>query len=158
MTDTLNWLDRYEKNHQSLTWPVIYWMAVPMVVVGTVGMLWSLPVPEEFFAISPLLNWGSAFLMAAVVYYFIISLPLAIGLLPFVLGVAFVQIWLDGSGYAPMQAAAGLFIAGLVGLWLGRRNVSALTAIRDVLEDLQTIMIGPAWLLSLIYRRLRIPY
>lgn len=158
MSDTLSWLERYENNHQSLTWPVIYWCAVPMVVVGTVGVLWSLPVPDEFFAISPLLNWGSAFLMVTVVYYFIISLPLAIGLLPFVLGVAFIQIWLEGSGYTPMKAATGLLLAGVVGLWLGHRNLPGLAAVRGVLEDLQTIMIGPAWLLSLLYRRLRIPY
>ncbi len=157
MTDTLSWLERYERNHQALTWPVVYWAAVPLVVIGTVGMLWSLPVPDEFFDISPLLNWGSAFLMATVVYYFIISLPLAIGLLPFVLGVASIQIWLEESGYAPMNAATGLLLAGIVGLWLGHRNTAGLAAIRKVIEDLQTIMIGPAWLLSIVYRRLGIP-
>ena len=158
MTDTLTWLERYERNHQALTWPVIYWSAVPMVVVGTVGILWSLPVPEEFFAISPLLNWGSAFLMATVVYYFIISLPLAIGLLPFILGVAFIQIWIEDSGYTPMKASIGLLLAGIVGLWLGHRNASGFAALRGVVEDLQTMMIGPAWLLSLIYRRFGIPF
>ena len=158
MTETLSWLERYGRNHQQLTWPFVYWAAVPMVVIGGVGVLWSLPVPAAFYEISPLLNWGSAFLMAAVVYYFIISLPLAIGLLPFVLGVAFVQMWLAQSGYAPMQAASGLLLAGTIGLWLGHRNTTGLSALREVIEDLQTIMIGPAWLLSLIYRRLRIPF
>ena len=63
-----------------------------MVVLGTVGLLWTLPIPDEFFEISPLLNWGTAFLMAAAVYYFIISVSLAIGMLPFILGVAGVQV------------------------------------------------------------------
>ena len=62
--------------------------SVPMVVLGTVGLLWLLPTPDEFFNISPLLNWGSAFLMVTAVYYFIISVSLAIGMLPFILGVA----------------------------------------------------------------------
>ena len=53
---------------------------MPLVVIGTVGLLWSLPVPDRFYAISPLVNWGSLFLMAATVYYFIISVPLAIGM------------------------------------------------------------------------------
>ena len=158
MSDTLSWLERYDRNHRNLTWPLIYWAAVPTVVVGTVGILWSLPVPEEFVAISPLLNWGSAFLMSAAVYYFIISLPLAIGLLPFILGVAFIQLWLAQSGYSPMRAATGLLMAGIIGLWLGHRNARGMAAIREVFEDLQTIMIGPAWLLSVIYRRLRIPF
>ena len=49
-------------------------------------------------------------------------------------------------------------LAGIIGLWLGHRNARGFAAIREVIEDLQTIMIGPAWLLSVIYRRLRVPY
>ena len=56
------------------------------------------------------------------------------------------------------MAATGLFAAGIIGLWLGHRNARGLAAFREVIEDLQTIMIGPAWLLSVIYRRLRIPF
>jgi hypothetical protein len=155
MTETESWLQRYRDNHQQLTWPWIYWMSVPMVVLGTVGILWSLPIPVEFFEISPLLNWGSAFLMAATVYYFILSLSLAIGLLPFVLGVASFHMWLAQSQFTPLRVSIGLLLAGLIGLWLGHRNKNGFGA---VIEDLQTIMIGPAWLLSVIYRRFGIPY
>ena len=55
MTDVDSWLERYEKSHQNLKNPVVFWAAVPMVVLGTVGVLWYLPIPEEFFEISPLL-------------------------------------------------------------------------------------------------------
>ena len=99
MSDTENWLERYEKNHRDVSNPLVYWAAVPMVVVGTVGLLWYLPVPDEFRRISPLLNWGSAFLMATAIYYFIISLSLAIGMLPFLLGLASLQVWLTASHY-----------------------------------------------------------
>ena len=157
MTETLSWLDRYAASHRDLTWPWVYWASVPIVVVGGVGLLWNLPVPVEFYEISPLLNWGSAFLMVTAVYYFIISLPLAIGLLPFVLGIAAIQFWIEQSPYSPMRAATGLFAAGIIGLWLGHRNQKGLKAIGQVLEDLHTIMLGPAWLLSIIYRRVGIP-
>jgi len=155
MSETDSWLERYETNHRDLTYPWLYWASVPMVVVGTVGVLWNLPIPGEFYEISPLLNWGSAFLMVAAIYYFIISLALAIGLLPFVLGVAFIQMWLQQSEFSPTRVAAGLLTAGIIGLWLGHRNEKGLKA---TLEDLQTIMIGPAWLLSVIYRRVGIPF
>lgn len=155
MSETDSWLLRYEQNHRDLNNPWVYWAAVPMVVAGTVGLLWSLPVPAEFHEISPLLNWGSAFLMAATIYYFIISLSIAIGMLPFLLGLAALQVWLTASIYPALAVSTGLAVAGTVGLAMGRRGAGG---VRAVIEDLQLMMIGPAWLLSVIYRRFGIPY
>ena len=154
MTDTDNWLERYAENHSNVSNPLVYWAAVPMVVVGTVGLLWYLPIPEEFRQISPFLNWGSAFLMATAIYYFIISLSLAIGMLPFLVGIASLQLWLIDSRYPAPGVATGLLIAGIVGLALGRRKAGGMLA---VLQDLQLMMIGPAWILSVLYRRIGIP-
>jgi uncharacterized membrane protein YGL010W len=155
MTDVDSWLERYEKSHQNLKNPVVFWAAVPMVVLGTVGVLWYLPIPEEFFEISPLLNWGSAFLMATAIYYFIISLSLAIGMLPFLLGLAAFQLWLAQSSWPQLGVAMGLLVSGTAGLWLGRRGPGSF---RAVLQDFQLMMIGPAWLLSVIYKRFGVPF
>lgn len=154
MTETDGWLNQYEKTHADITYPALYWAAVPMVVLGTVGFLWTLPIPDEFFEISPLLNWGTAFLMAAAVYYFIISVSLAIGMLPFVVGVGGVQMWLAQSAFSPLRVSLGLLLAGIIGLWMGHRNQ---TSLRPLLQDLQMMMIGPAWILSVLYRRIGIP-
>jgi hypothetical protein len=155
VNETDGWLVRYEESHRELSNPLIYWAAVPLVVFGTVGLLWAIPVPDAFYEISPLLNWGSAFLMAAAVYYFIISISLAIGMLPFMLGVAAFQMWLMQSNYSLVLVASEVLIAGVIGLWLGQRNNGG---IRPVVQDLQLMMIGPAWLLSVLYRRAGIPY
>jgi len=155
MTETDGWLKRYEDTHSDLTYPAIYWAAVPMVVLGTVGIMWAMPIPDEFFDISPLLNWGTAFLMASAMYYFIISVSLAIGMLPFIIGVAGIQMWLAQSEYSPLKVSLGLLLAGIIGLWLGHRNQKSL---RPVLQDLQLMMIGPAWILSVFYRRIGIPF
>jgi hypothetical protein len=154
MTEADGWLARYERTHTDLAYPLVYWAAVPLVVLGTVGGLWLLPVPAEFYAISPFLNWGSAFLMAATVYYFVISVPLAIGMLPFVVGVASFQVWLEQSEYSATRVTVGLLVAGVIGFWLGHRNKLSLW---PVVQDLQMMMIGPAWLLSVLYRRIGIP-
>jgi len=155
MNEADGWLTRYEETHSDLTYPGVYWAAVPMIVLGVVGLLWLLPTPDEFFNISPLLNWGSAFLMVTVVYYFIISLSLAIGMLPFVLGVATFQMWLTHSDYTPLRVVVALLVAGITGLWLGRLKKGNMAAI---FRDLQLVMIGPAWLLSVLYKRIGIPY
>ena len=136
MTETDDWLGRYQLSHENLRNPMVFWAAVPMVVIGLSGVLWALPVPEEFRRISPLLNWGSAFLMVSAIYYFIISLSLAIG----------------DSGLPAMGVSLGLLLAGFVGIVLGRGG-----APRAILQDVQLMMIGPAWLLSEVYRRFGIP-
>ena len=154
MTEIDSWLDHYARMHDDLTNPAIYWMGVPLVVLGTVGLLWSVPVPDAFLDISPLFNWGTAFLMAAVVYYFIISISLAIGMLPFVVGLAAVQMWLARSGLEPVGMSLGLLAAGIIALWLGHLRHGVVV---PVLRDLQLMMIAPAWMLSVLYRRIGIP-
>jgi len=155
MTDTDGWLNRFEETHRDLASPALYWAAVLMVILGTVGLMWALPVPNEFAEISPLLSWGTVFLMAAAVYYFIISVSLAIGMLPFVIGIGGFQIWLETSAYSLFRVSLGLLGAGIIGLWLGHRNENGP---RAIVQDLQFMMIGPAWLLSLLYRRMGIPF
>ncbi len=154
VSETDRWLSDYGDSHADITYPGIYWLSVPILVLGTVGMLWSLPIPEEFVKISPVLNWGSAFLMVAVVYYFIISISLAIGMLPFVVGVTALQLWLVRSSFSLIGVSSGLFVASIVGLYLGHYRRGGLKAVFD---DLQLMMIAPAWLLSNLYKRLGIP-
>ena len=134
--------------------PAVYWLAVAAAIVGTVGVLWSLPVPAEFHDISPLLNWGSAFLMVAAVYYFIISLSLAIGLLPFLIGLAALQMWLSTISSDALNISVGLIALGLGGLWIGHRRRGG---VAGVFGDLLHIMLAPAWGLSHVYRWLGIP-
>lgn len=155
MPETDRWLIDYAENHVDIGFGGIYWVAVLTLVISTTGLLWSLPVPDEFAQISPVLNWGSTFLMAAVVYYFIISMPLAIGMLPFVFGVAAVQIWLVESPHSILQVSALLLALSLAGLWLGQRGTGGF---RAVIHDIQLMMIAPLWLLSVLYKRLGIPY
>ncbi len=154
VSETDRWLSDYGDSHADITYPGIYWLSVPILVLGTVGMLWSLPIPDEFVKISPVLNWGSAFLMVAVVYYFIISISLAIGMLPFVVGVTALQLWLVHSSLSLVGVSSGLFVASIIGLYLGHYRSGGIKA---VFHDIQLMMIAPAWLLSNLYKRLGIP-
>jgi hypothetical protein len=155
MSETHRWLSDYGDSHRELSCPAIHWVAVLILVPGTAGMLWSLPIPAEFTDISPLLNWGSAFLMASLVYYFIISLPLAIGMLPFMLAVAALGVLLTQADVSVAGVSLGLVIVALAGLYFGHH---ARGGVRAVLRDIQLMMIGPIWLLSKVYERLGIPY
>jgi hypothetical protein len=154
VSETDQWLSDYGDSHADIRNPGIYWPSVPILVLGTVGMLWSLPIPEEFVKISPLLNWGSAFLMAAMVYYFIISISLAIGMLPFVAGVTALELWLVNSSLSLARLSIGLFVVSIVGLYIGHYQKGGIKA---VFQDIQLMMIAPVWLLLNFYKRLGIP-
>ncbi len=155
MQETENWLEQYGNSHSDLQFAAIYWLSVPLLILATVGMLWSLPVPDAFRQISPILNWGSAFLMAALVYYFIISMSLAIGMLPFILGVALTQIWLLEASWSLARVSASFFVVSVIGLYMGHIKGGGL---RAVVQDIQFLMIAPVWILSNLYRRIGIPY
>mgnify|MGYP006093632911 FL=1 len=90
--------------------------------------------------------------MVTAIYYFIISLSLAIGLLPFLLGLAAIQILLMNAGLPALEISIGLLAGGIISLILSRQG-SALA----IMRDLQLMMIGPAWLLSVLYKRFEIP-
>jgi uncharacterized membrane protein YGL010W len=155
MADTDGWLEEYSDNHSRTGNRVVHWIAVPLVIFGTVGLLWSLPVPQAFLDISPLLNWGVTFLMAAEVYYFIISVSLAIGMLPFAVAIALLVAALYAVVTSLLWFSVAVLTVGIGGLYLGKGPTRDL---RRLARDIQLIMIAPIWLLSLLYRRLHIPY
>jgi uncharacterized membrane protein YGL010W len=149
------WLRAYESDHLHPTNKLLHWICVPLIVVSLVGLLWSLPVPQAFKESPAVLNWGTLFLMASIVYYFIMSISLAIGMLPFVLAVIVTVAWLDALP-PPLWALCGaLFTVGWLGQFLGHWIEGRRPSF---LRDLQFLMIGPIWLLASIYRRLGIPY
>lgn len=155
MSETDRWLDDYGTSHRNISHPAVYWVSVQLLVVATIGLLWAIPVPQEFADISPILNWGTVFLLAAVVYYFIISLALAFGMLPFILAIVAFHVWLQHSPYSALTASLGLTLGALLGLCAGHYRGDGL---RGVLNDIQLMMIAPVWLLSRAYRRLGIPH
>ena len=134
---------------------VVEGIAVPFVIAGLVGLLWSLPVPAVFREASPVINWGTLFLMAAVVYYFIISISLAFGVLPLVVLIATAVAWLDTLD-VPLAAASGLVFLAAWGAQLAGRW-SAGVPLRPVTHLLH-VMMAPVRMLASLYRRVGIPY
>jgi len=155
MNNADTWLDNYAVSHQNPVNKAIHWVCVPVIVVSLVGLLWSIPVPEAFRQISPALNWGTTFLLAAVVYYFIMSIPLALGMLPVVLAITLAVAWLDSLDASLLLLSIVLFVAAWIGQFIGHQIEGKRPSF---FEDLQYLMIGPLWILAAVYRRLGIPY
>ena len=155
MSDTERWLAEYRDNHSRTRHRILHWLAVPLVIFGMVGYLWSLPIPGGFLDISPLLNWGITFLMVAEVYYFIISVSLAIGMLPLLIAIAMLIATVYPLVDSPLWFSACIFLIGCVGLYVGKGSARG---VRALVRDIQLIMIAPVWLLSRLYRSMGTPF
>lgn len=149
------WLAEYGESHQNRSNKLLHWICVPIIVVSLVGLLASLPVPAAFAAISPVLNWGTLLLLLGVVYYFLMSWPLAIGMMLFAGAVIAALMLLERLPGSLWAICVALFVVAWVGQFIGHHYEGKRPSF---FKDVQFLMIGPLWLLSFIYRKLGIRY
>ncbi len=154
MQPVTTWLDEYGESHQNPTNKFLHWICVPLIVLSLIGLLWSLPVPEAFVRMSPLMNWGMLFLLASLVYYFIMSITLAIGMVPIIAGTIALVHWADGLATPLWQISIAVFVLAWIGQFIGHMIEGKKPSF---FKDVQFLMIGPIWLLSAVYRKLGIP-
>ena len=155
MRSVEQWLQEYGESHRDPTNKALHWICVPVIVVSLIGLLWSLPVPDTWRNISPLLNWGSMFLAVAVVYYLVMSWSLALGMALFVGLVMLSIVGLQNLPWPLWSVCLALFVIAWVGQFIGHHVEGRRPSF---FKDIQFLLIGPLWLLSFIYRKLRIPY
>jgi uncharacterized membrane protein YGL010W len=150
-----DWLDEYGESHQNPTNKLIHWICVPVIVFSVVGILWSLPVPSAFVEISPAMNWAVLFAMAAVVYYFILSASLAIGMVPILAAMLALAHWISVSTLSLLAVSVTVFVVAWIGQFVGHRIEGKKPSF---FKDLLFLMIGPVWLLAFVYKRMGIRY
>jgi uncharacterized membrane protein YGL010W len=149
------WLAEYGESHQNPNNKLLHWICVPIIVVSLVGLLASLPVPGVLRELSPLANWGTLLVALGVIYYFTMSRSLALGMLLFSTLVIASVVWLEKLPGALWLACVVLFVLAWIGQFVGHHLEGKRPSF---FKDIQFLMIGPLWLLSFIYRKLRIPY
>ena len=149
------WLNEYGESHQNPLNKRLHWICVPIIVLSLVGLLWSLPVPDAFQQISPLLNWGTLLLITGVLYYFTMSWSLALGMALFVAILISLVAALDRLPWSLWMICLSLFVVAWIGQFIGHHYEGKRPSF---FKDVQFLMIGPLWLLSFIYRKLGIRY
>ena len=150
------WLERVRRESSNPANKLLHWICVPIIVVSLVGLLWSLPVPQALRAVSPLLNWGTVLLVASVMYYFAMSWSLALGMVAVRRArCSRCLVWLQTLPWPLWIVCLGLFVVAWIGQFIGHHYEGKRPSF---FKDVQFLMIGPLWLLSFIYRKLRIPY
>ena len=149
-----HWIAVYDRGVANTANRLIHWIFAPVFLTGLLGLLWCLPVPDAPPMNVAAVNWATLFAMTMVVYYFIMSIPLALGALPFVAAALGFIAWLDRID-APLLLISSLaMLVAAIGQFLGHRLEPGGSLLRDVLY----CAIAPIWALAALYRRLAIPY
>jgi uncharacterized membrane protein YGL010W len=154
---TMNWLlDKYGESHQNATNKLIHWVCVPSIVFSLFAVLYAIPFPVER---SLFTNWAFVLYAASLIYYMRLSLSITLGLLlvcgAMLLGVDAIY---DGTGKNAASLgyiALGIFVVAWIGQFIGHKIEGKKPSF---LEDIQFLMVGPAWLLSFIYKKIGIKY
>ena len=148
-------LAEYGESHQNPTNKAIHWVAVPVIAWSVIAILWVLPTPGLFHD-APYLNWATIVCALAVIYYLTLSIPLAIGMAVFsLISIAIIRLLENTISIKLEWIAGALFIFGWVLQFAGHEIEGKKPSF---LKDLQFLLIGPAWLMHFLYRRLGIPY
>lgn len=133
--------DRYGESHRNPANKAIHWVCVPLITWSALAALWAWSPVAAYVAIG-----------AAIAFYAWLSLPIAIGMLGVV---AAMVLPLPLLGTRALPVSVGVFVLAWIGQFVGHVIEGRKPSF---FEDLQYLLVGPAWLLGFVYRRLGIAY
>jgi uncharacterized membrane protein YGL010W len=142
-----DWLGEYGESHRHPVNKVVHWICVPAIMWSVLAILWTLPVPGA----PPIpFNWSLAVTVLALIYYFLLSPRLALGMLPIVAAMLASLLLLARAGAPIVWIAAAVFGVAWVGQFWGHHVEGKRPSF---FKDVQFLLIGPLWLLAHLYRR-----
>lgn len=146
------WLSEYGESHKNETNKTIHWICVPTIFFSLIGFFFSIKLP---FTISNIqLNVAIILMLLTIIYYASLSRTIWIGMLLFGIACLLLCQVIESAGILPLWLFSLIvFILAWVGQFYGHKVEGKKPSF---LQDLQFLMIGPAWLMSFIYKKLGI--
>ncbi len=146
------WLAEYGESHQNETNKTIHWICVPSIFFSLIGLLYGIKLP---FVISGIqLNISIVLMVFVVFYYASLSKTIWVGMLLFGFACLAICHLIESSGILPLWLfSVMVFVLAWTGQFYGHKIEGKKPSF---LKDLQFLLIGPAWLMSFIYKKLGI--
>jgi uncharacterized membrane protein YGL010W len=152
--DTL--LDEYGDGHVNKLNKFIHWVCVPPIVWTVVALLWAIPFPFDIGSGIVPLNWAVIALVPVQIYYFRLSRRLGMGLMLYNLAMLWLTDFIEKASPWPLwKVAVVVFILAWIGQFIGHIFEGKRPSF---FKDLQFLLIGPAWLMSFLYRSAGLKY
>jgi len=150
MRSATQWFEAYGESHQDGTNKLIHWLAIPVILVNTLGLIQSIPFVVE----SAWLNWASLVALACTAFYFRLSWTLGLGMAAVAATALAINGAIVAAGLPLLWVSIGSFFVAWVFQFIGHKIEGKKPSF---FEDLQYLLIGPAWLLQFVYRKLGVP-
>ncbi len=146
------WLSEYGESHQDHTNKTIHWICVPAIFFSITGLLYSIKLPVTMAGIQ--LNVAMLILALVIIYYFILSKTLWIGLFLFAVFCLGLCQWVEQANFIELWLLCIIiFVVAWIGQFYGHHVEGKKPSF---FKDIQFLLIGPAWLMSFIYKKLGI--
>lgn len=145
-----SWLDGYSKDHQNPTNQVFHWICVPPIVWSVIALLWAIPAPAAFARPGA---WAVLVMVLALYWYWRRSHRLALGLLLVfaALGLLTNYLYYRLGAAGLCYLAIGVFVVAWIGQFIGHKYEGHKPSF---LTDVSYLLIGPAWLMAKLLRKL----
>ena len=145
-------LSEYGESHKNATNKTIHWICVPAIFFSITGLLYCVKLPFPVFGITA--NLAMIALTLITVYYISLSKTLWIGLLLFAVFCLWLCNLVEQSNILPLWLFSVIvFVVAWIGQFYGHKIEGKKPSF---LKDIQFLLIGPAWLMSFIYKKLGI--
>ena len=151
------WLDEYSESHQNSLNKKIHWICVPSIMLSLLGLWWSIPSSYLLPMIEGFqINWAILITLIILLYYMRLSFMMGIGML-LIGSILLYLIYLIELkvNLALWKISLIIFVIAWIGQFIGHEIEGKKPSF---LQDIQFLLIGPAWLLSFIYKKLGIKY
>ena len=152
--DVDRWLGNYSEDHRNPTNIIVHWVCVPLILWTVVALLWVVPVPA---AIGRPGLWAGVAMFFALTFYLRLSRPLGFAMLIafVVLGVITEALYRALGPMNLMWLAIAVFVMAWVAQFVGHKIEGKKPSF---LTDVAYLLIGPAWIVAKIMRRIGIAY
>jgi uncharacterized membrane protein YGL010W len=144
---------QYGESHQNKTNVLIHAIAVPSIYFVTLGLLWSVPVPDFIAQFS--VTWAHILAVPVLYYYFSLSGPIGAAMTLLTIacfGGVNLLVWLNISVW---KFCLTLFVVMWILQFIGHKIEGKKPSF---FEDLRFLLVGPAWWCVHWLKRLNISY
>lgn len=144
------WFASYSGDHRNSTNQLIHVYCVPAILWSVIALLWCIPSPGTLFRAG---FWAGLAMFGAALFYYRASRKLGLGMIVSFVLMSLLTHWLYATVGASslLWLAVGVFVVAWIGQFMGHKIEGRKPSF---LTDLTYLLIGPAWVLAKLYRKL----